>query len=283
MVLLVLSVLSLLSLGQTANPLQSKIVGGNYVNITRYPFTVMLALVAKGWDSRVIFKTGMCGGFVISSRWVLTAAHCIEIHWILRMGITDITEDGYIADVELTHCHERHNGRKKLNDICLVRTKEKIPFSDFIKPITLVTKEEEQDIKSVTATGWGYTRNWPNEPYGSFRLKEITLSIVDFEQCIESIKINDTKLLTPAHKEHQICTREITIPDPNKLGYGICHGDSGGPMFAKTKQGTLVAVAIVSLTNCYKQHPEYATVGVGVRVAIYLDWIAAVRIRFGGD
>ena len=161
--LVVLPVLSLLSLGQTAEPPQPRIVGGEYVDILEYPFQAMLVISRyRKNDTDVRIVATFCGGAIISERWVLTAVHCVLIGYsfLLRMGISDTTDDGHVALVELFHCHEKYNGTKFYNDICLIRTVEPIPFSDRIQPIKLASHEEEEQIKSVNVSGWGTTSNY---------------------------------------------------------------------------------------------------------------------------
>ena len=269
--LVVLPVLSLLSLGQTAELPQPRIVGGEYVDILEYPFQVMLVIDFK----TVAFY---CGGVIISERWVLTTAHCLDDvdTFFLRMGISDVTDDGHVAHVKLFHCHEKFDGEIFFNDICLIKTVEPIPFSDRIQPIKLASRKEEERIKSVNGSGWGKTFNITGEPYGTFRLKAVTLSIVDYFQCIISISS-----ATKAHEEYYLCTRDTTYPHPDEGGYGLCFGDSGGPIVGRTMgDNRRVLVALVSFGNCLIIPSLYRMIGSDTRVSAYLDWIDSVRFRF---
>lgn len=117
----------------------------------------------------VVLEANRCGGFIISERWVLIVTHSFS--FMLRMGISNVTDDGHLARVELAHCHEKNDGNKYHNDICLIKTAEQIPFSDRIRPIKLATREQDEEIKSVNASGWDKTLNNTEEPYTRFRLK----------------------------------------------------------------------------------------------------------------
>ena len=269
--LVLLPVFSLLSLGQTAEPPQHRVIGGEYVDISEYPFQVMLVKAREENIYRKIkIKVSSCGGAIISERWVLTAAHCLEAveGLFLRMGMSDVTDDGHVAQVELYHCHEEYNTRTVKNDICLIRTEEPIPFSDRIQPIKLASREEEEQIKNVNGSGWGKTHNDTLEPYSGLRLKAITLSIVDFQRCMEVTSASED-----LEKTH-LCISNTNFSYSNT---GMCHGDSGGPFVGRTKDGTLVLVGIVSFGNCFWGENLVNCVS---RVSAYLDWINSVLFPF---
>ena len=264
-----------MSIGQTAEPHQPRIAAGEYVDIVKYPFQAMLVISVykkNVADARIVAT--FCGGAIISERWVLTAAHCVimDDSLLLRMGISDVTENGHVAHVELFYCHKEYDLRKYYNDICLIKTAEPIPFSHRIQPVELASREEEEQMTRVDVSGWGWTLNSVQEPYSKYRLKAITLSIVDFQQCIESIT-----WATEAHKKSYLCVCETTYPD---LDFGICYGDSGGPVVGRTKNGTLVVVAIVAFGNCGITSGKYRMIGSETRVSAYLNWINSVRFRF---
>ena len=226
----------------------------------------MLLRIHKERETDVGIVATFCRGAIISERWVLTAAHCVIMgdSLLLRMGVSDVTDDGHVALLELAHCHEEYDWKTYYNGICLIKTAEPIPFSHRIQPIELASREEEEQMTRVDVS--------VQEPYSKYRLKAIKLSIVDFQQCIESIT-----WATEAHKKSYLCVRETTYPD---LDFGICYGDSGGPVVGRTKNGTLVVVAIVAFGNCGITSGKYRMIGSETRVSAYLNWINSVCFRF---
>lgn len=125
-----------------------------------------------------------CGGTLINSRYVITAAHCIQSipsAWRLisiRFGENDLNQnpdcegygsnrdcaDAYLnVPVEQVIVHDQYStfNEQQYNDIALVRLAKNVKFTAFVKPICLPTSNELQ-IKSLIGdrmevVGWGKT------------------------------------------------------------------------------------------------------------------------------
>lgn len=80
-----------------------KIVGGSEALIEDFPYQVAL-------ESQ---RQLICGGSIISDRYILTAAHCLDGVKIpglqVRAGSTFLQTDGEIRKVKKSNIHENYN------------------------------------------------------------------------------------------------------------------------------------------------------------------------------
>lgn len=129
---------------------QTKIVGGDYAKLNQFPHQVAL-----------IYRSALrCGGSIISSSYILTAAHClvkdIENLEVLA-GTNDLKKGGEKRKVTKAIRHENYGNFK--NDVALLLIEKPFTFTSSINFIEL--QAEELHIGSnVTIIGWGKTSNW---------------------------------------------------------------------------------------------------------------------------
>ncbi|XP_063700511.1 serine protease easter-like [Culicoides brevitarsis] len=260
--------------------LSDKIFGGTKIGIDEHPWMALLEYNDNGQN---IFA---CGGVLISSRYVLTAAHCIRTtpflksvrlgEWNLKTE-EDCDESGDCSDpvqdipIEQTISHIKYDSsdRNSLYDIALIRLIRPVQFTYFIKPICLPFDPELQkdtiDVgKEFTVAGWGRTEKGT---WSDIKLK-LDVKGVDLQKCSQVYGNPLTPQLQRKLIPEQICAG-------GELNKDSCGGDSGGPLMrtwrdSKGKNYVFVA-GIVSYgpTNCgQKGWP-----GVYTRVTSYLDWI----------
>merc|ERR1712168_661199 len=202
---------------------QGRIVGGDVANDGEFPFQVSLRLVGA------IGLTHFCGGSIIDENWVLTAAHCCA---------------GQIP-ATIT------------NDACLLKLKESLEWTDFVKPIALPAAGQDTPAGTeCTVTGWGTL----NE--GGFGLPnvlhKVTVPVVSDEDCNESYSGNGYSVA-----DSMICAG---LPEGGK---DSCQGDSGGPFIAgETGSEELIGIVSWGIGCARKGYP-----GVYTEVSYFVDWI----------
>ncbi|KAI8423519.1 hypothetical protein MSG28_012622 [Choristoneura fumiferana] len=155
-----------------------KIFGGTDAGIDQYPW---LALIEYEKEHQIKL---MCGGALISGRYVLTAAHCVEgpamnktIPKNVRLGEydtanekdcvepdggdegeKDCTLDPVIIPIEHIIAHPEYNpySLNKRNDIALLRLASIPEYTEFVRPICLPTVGTGSfQGTHLYAAGWG--------------------------------------------------------------------------------------------------------------------------------
>ncbi|KAI7815457.1 Serine protease, partial [Rhyzopertha dominica] len=207
-----------------------RIVGGEDAEIEEYNYTVQVQ-----W-----YGYQICGGAIISSSYVLTAAHCTDgleqTAYSVRAG-TSLRESGETFDY----------------DICILELASALEFSASIGPIPLPASE--QYIAAGTdsiVTGWGRLEEGGATPT---QLQSVVVPIVSQEACQEAYNVF---LIT----DRMICA------GVEEGGKDACQGDSGGPLVADD-----VLVGLVSWGyGCAR--PNYP--GVYTRVPALVEWVSEV-------
>lgn len=186
------------------SPRIKAIVGGQVTDKNKYPW--MVAILAKSGSSYRL----ICGGSLISERFVLTAAHCVtktsgkqkasELR--VLVGAHDITRDGTLYDVKSVYPHEDYKFWLAYHDIALIKLANDVPFDDIINPVCLgpasllkkIKKDQLLGYPAVVA-GWGTTSY---EGSVSSKLREVTVQIYNRTVCSENYaKMDGAKSVLP--------------------------------------------------------------------------------------
>ncbi|XP_010794620.1 chymotrypsin-like elastase family member 2A isoform X2 [Notothenia coriiceps] len=234
----------LTSLGQNDG---SKIIKGTIAPDDKYEFLVSLQKNEKH----------LCGGFLISEDFVVTAAHCspefsepdrvvVGTHNLLKVG------DENVRYIEKRYKHESYNQVSGGNDIMLLKLKKKVAGNK--KQIIAIPSSNMhiQENKICHVAGWGET-----ETGGGVvdRLMEVDVSVINLNTCSKS---------WGGIPPDVICAG----------GYGsdkgFCQGDSGGPLVCDG-----IAVGVVSYNyNRICDYPDKPNVY--TEISKYLVWIKSI-------
>ncbi|XP_011302030.1 trypsin-1-like [Fopius arisanus] len=234
--------------GLSAPP--NRIVGGAEAQMAKYPWVVYLTYNNKFY----------CAASIISDRYVLTAAHCVDRFNKNQMRVvvgahnrsdTSETMTYRVADIIK---HGSYSTANYNNDIALIKIDGRIVFKGPMRPVCLSDRGPTYAGWQGIVTGWGATVESGST---SNTLQEVAVPIMTNAAC------RATKY--PARK----ITENMMCAGYPEGGQDSCQGDSGGPLHVLDGK-TYKVVGIVSWgEGCAA--PGYP--GVYARVNRYITWI----------
>ncbi|KAM8721380.1 hypothetical protein ACLKA7_007278 [Drosophila subpalustris] len=257
---------------QNLNGLSPHILEGIPVEDGIYPHMAAIAFSTFG---RIDYR---CGGSLISTRHVLTAAHCVNtlsetpVH--VRMGSVNIEDvNQHVQDIPVTGnitIHPEYVSSSKYNDIAILELARDANLSYYTYPACLETNPADPPANAkLFVAGWG-VMNQTNRRTSKVLLRA-PLNIVPLDQC--KLSFNDQ----PTSKrflENGIIDSLLCAADGRRQLADACQGDSGGPLVLErdivNSQYTILGV-ISSGFGCATKTP-----GLYSRVASYLDFIESV-------
>ncbi|KAH8312549.1 hypothetical protein KR044_011360, partial [Drosophila immigrans] len=242
-----------------------RIVGGVEAPNGQWPW--MAAIFLHG-PKRTEF---WCGGSLIGTKYILTAAHCTRDsrqkpfaarQFTVRLGDIDLSTDAEPSDpvtfaVKEVRTHERFSRIGFYNDIAILVLDKPVRKSKYVIPVCLpragrMPPKDRLPGRRATVVGWGTTYYGGKE---STSQRQAELPIWRNEDC-------DRSYFQPIN-ENFICAGY------SDGGVDACQGDSGGPLMMRY-DSHWVQLGVVSFGNKCGE-PGYP--GVYTRVTEYLDWI----------
>ncbi|MBN3307043.1 ST14 protein, partial [Amia calva] len=236
----------------------SRIVGGQEAEVGEWPWQVSLHIKGSGH---------VCGASVISNRWLVTAAHCVQDDskvrysqpsvWEVYLGLhTQNQPDKNTVKTGLKRiiAHPNYNHYTFDNDIALMELDNPVTLSKLIWPICLPTSTYVFPAgKSVWITGWGATKEGG---FGATVLQKAEVRIINDTVC--------SSLMNGQTTSRMLCAGVLTG------GVDACQGDSGGPLSSIEVNGRLFLAGVVSWGDgCARRNKP----GIYTRVTQYRQWI----------
>ncbi|XP_013147132.1 PREDICTED: serine protease easter-like [Papilio polytes] len=258
----------------------NRIFGGNVTAIDQYPWLVILEYKK---DEKIKL---LCGGVLISGRYVITAGHCVTGP-VLAVGTPvnvrlgeydtsnsgqdcvevegggeDCTEGALIVPIEKIIPHPQYdpNNALRRHDIALLRLGQLIPYGDFIRPICLPSTDialaTPPDLR-LFAAGWGAVSS--TQASSNIKL-HVSVPFKNQEQC----------QLSYNHPRRRVALWQGQICAGGETGKDSCKGDSGGPlMYENERLFEVVGIVSFGPTPCGLENIP----GVYTKVYEYLPWI----------
>lgn len=198
--------------------IEQAIVGGQMANPMDYPSVVALEDTPGNW---------FCTGTLVTSEWVLTAAHCVAdgpttgLH--ARFGDPDVNDaaGGTVVAISEVHPHPDFDWKAWDNDIALVRLATPVTTH----APTPIHRDVVLAATPVIDVGYGVADNNDN---GGGLLRSVDKVTADCAGANDPTVSGDVLVCMDASD-----------------GRGSCFGDSGGPTFMRAN-GSLVVAGVTS-------------------------------------
>ncbi|KAM5126546.1 chymotrypsin-like elastase family member 3B [Mantella aurantiaca] len=242
-------------------PANSRIVNGVDAAPYSWPWQVSLQVERPGYFQH------NCGGVLITSQWVLTAAHCVDSPRSYRVVLGEhvqyvnegaeqifpITDDAiFLHPNWKSYCPECGY------DIALLKLSGDAELNDEVQLGCLPPEGRTLNHNQrCLATGWGIL--YSGGPQAAV-LQEAVLPVVDYERCSQPDWWG-------------------SYADPSLLcagGYGedACNSDSGGPLNCQAEDGRWYIDGVVSFGSGICGTLKKPTVF--TRVSLFTPWIGEV-------
>lgn len=225
----------------------NKVVGGEIAD--REDWGWQISLNSSG---RLI-----CGGSLVNSQWLITAAHCLyynqnPVYYSIDLGVHDranLEPWATTRKVSKVIVHPNYNPSQIKNDIALMKLDTPVTYSDQIVPVCVPKKEEDYANKASYATGWGSLRSGGSTVR---YLYQVQMNVLSDARCKQKYSTSNSQI--------EVCAGD-------NEGKDTCQGDSGGPLVVKHDDKRWYLSGITSWGYGCGDGGVYA------RTSAFYDWV----------
>ncbi|XP_070616065.1 coagulation factor IX-like [Erythrolamprus reginae] len=230
---------------------RTRVVGGMESKKGEVPWQVYL-LNSEG--------KGFCGGTIINDKWIVTAAHCLELQpkQIVagEHNIYTIDNTEQYRNVVRAIPHHTYNTTNKFhNDIALLELDTPLEFNHYVIPICIGDKEFTNSLLRFgtgTVSGWGKLAYQGRE---ASILQVLKIRFIDRPTCLRS-------------------SSYPILPNMFCAGHSdgakdTCQGDSGGPYTTDIEHVWF----LTGITSWGEECAKKDKYGIYTRVSRYVKWI----------
>ncbi|XP_043280136.1 clotting factor G beta subunit-like [Venturia canescens] len=248
----------------------ARVVGGHDAVPREFPWLVSITRMGGHF----------CGGTIINSRFILTAAHC------LCSGTTSIpprqlrvtlgehnlkgpeTPASIVEGVLSVNVHPGHKCGQYVDDIAILELARTISWSDSVQPACLPSGSGEPGYtgfggSNAVAAGWGWLGEDRSRNKRTDILQKVDVRVVENDICREWYESQGKKTRVD---RHQMCAGH------EAGGRDTCWADSGGPLMVGSTvvgDGTMVVGVVSSGVGCARPRLP----GIYTRISEYIPWI----------
>ncbi|CAH8509166.1 unnamed protein product [Schistosoma turkestanicum] len=243
------------------NKMNSRIIGGAVSKPGQWPW---MASIRENKQFR-------CGASLISSQWLLTAAHCFPKNinlnnWTVHIGdsyLDWIDTDEIQMNISSILIHPNYRLHNLYDyDYALIKIILPIQFTTKRRPICLLnsTMTNINDLNDCYVAGWGSSEDAPI----SNELRHLNIPLLNFTIC------NQTEVYQGKLTETMICAGYITG------GKDSCQGDSGSPLMCQLHNNSDSTWYQIGIVSFGKSCAASGTPGIYSNLTFANQWIASI-------